>query len=194
MLLTRVLDLNQSYRHLAGPWTQEELCLALRGGRPLRQATPERPDPAPERPIALLASAIPSAATLSVAIHLLRALPGGAQPKLAGELLLTAEKNATDALTGVTGHSSATARLTATPPTIGCPLSTTRRHHCSNPLAWTKSHRRSFGRPRRRCDGYQPRSPASARILRRPPRPLRTRSADFSSCACSPAPTGSRPG
>ena len=52
----------------------------------------------PERPIALLATAIPSAATLSVAVHLVHAIPESARPKLADELLDTAETNAADAL------------------------------------------------------------------------------------------------
>jgi hypothetical protein len=95
---SRVIDLDQSYRHLSRPWTHEELArhyaTANRCGKRLLTS----PDAVPERPIALLASAIPSAATLSVAIHLLHALPAGAQRKLADELLATAEKNATDAL------------------------------------------------------------------------------------------------
>jgi hypothetical protein len=99
MLPSAVIDLSQTYRQLGRPWTDKELAshyaAANRRGRWL---VSETPDIAPGRPIALLASAIPSAATLSVAIHLLHALPGGVKDKLAGELLDTAETNAADAL------------------------------------------------------------------------------------------------
>ena len=72
---------------------------SLLGSPPPRRAAAQRVQHAvPERPIALLATAIPSAATLSVAIHLVHALPDSAQAKLAGELLDTAEINAADAL------------------------------------------------------------------------------------------------
>ena len=62
------------------------------------QLLSEEPHTAPERPIALLATAIPSAATLSVAIHLVHALPEGARAKLAAGLLDTAAANAADVL------------------------------------------------------------------------------------------------
>jgi hypothetical protein len=94
-----VLDLSQTYRTLGRPWTHEEL--AVRYAAAHRRGTQllgEAPEITPERPIALLASAIPSAATLNVAIHLVHALPDGAQAKLADELLATAETNAADAL------------------------------------------------------------------------------------------------
>jgi hypothetical protein len=98
-LPSRVIDLSQTYRHLGRAWTEDELAVRYaaanrRGGQLLNEAA----DAAPERPIALLASAIPSAATLSVAIHLLHALSAGVQDKLAGELLDTAGTNAADAL------------------------------------------------------------------------------------------------
>lgn len=59
----------------------------------MRRRTPPR-----SGPIALLATATPSAAALSGAIHVLHALPDGAQDKLARELLAAAETNAADAL------------------------------------------------------------------------------------------------
>jgi hypothetical protein len=90
-----VIDLIQTYRQLARPWTHEELAVRYSAAnRRGRQLLKESPDAAPERPIALLATAIPSAATLSVAIHLLHAPPAGVEDKLAGELLDTAETNA----------------------------------------------------------------------------------------------------
>jgi hypothetical protein len=99
MLPTRVIDLIQTYRHLDRPWTDDELAVRYAAAnRRGEQLLGEMPDAAPERPIALLATAVPSAATLSVAIHLLHALPASAQNQLAGELLDTAETNAADAL------------------------------------------------------------------------------------------------
>ena len=75
-----------------------------------------------------------------------------------------------------------------------------RWRRCSSPRSWTTIHRRSSGRPRRRCAGSQARSPASTRTLARPRRPSPTRSLACSSCACSPTPparassSGPRPG
>ena len=94
-----MIDLSRTYGHLGRPWTQEELAVRYtaadrRGGLLLSEAA----DAIPERPIALLATAIPSTATLSVAIHLLHALPDSVQDTLRGELLQTAGTNAADAL------------------------------------------------------------------------------------------------
>ena len=94
-----MIDLSQTYRDLGRPWTHEELAVRYmdadaRGGLLLGEAA----DAIPERPIALLATAIPSTATLSVAMHLLHALPDSVQDKLRGALLDTAETNAADAL------------------------------------------------------------------------------------------------
>jgi hypothetical protein len=99
LLPSRVIDLSQTYRHLGRAWTEDELAVRYaaanrRGEQLLREAS----GTVPERPIALLATAIPSAATLSVAIHVVHALPDGARAKLADELLATTETNAADAL------------------------------------------------------------------------------------------------
>lgn len=99
MLAGTVIDLSQTYRNLARAWSQDELAVRYaaanrRGELLLSQA----PGTVPERPIALLATAIPSAATLSVAVHLVHVLPEGARAKLADELLATAETNAADAV------------------------------------------------------------------------------------------------
>ena len=94
-----MIDLSETYRHLSHVWTHEELTVRYSAAdRRGEQLLSESTHTVPERPIALLASAIPSAATLSVAIHLVHALPDSAQTKLAGELLATAETNAADAL------------------------------------------------------------------------------------------------
>jgi hypothetical protein len=96
-MLVRVIDLSQTYRDVGHVWTPDDLAASYaaadrRGEQLLSEAE------TPERPISLLASAIPSAATLSVAIHLVHALPDDAQATLADELLATAAINAADAL------------------------------------------------------------------------------------------------
>jgi hypothetical protein len=94
----RVIDLEDTYRRLAQPWSRDQLAACYhdadrRGaeglGREHDQLT---------RPIALVATAIPRAATLSVAIHMLHALPPQARGTVGQELVDTAEKNAADAL------------------------------------------------------------------------------------------------
>jgi hypothetical protein len=99
MLPSKVIDLSQAYRDLGRPWAHEELAVRYAAAnRRGEQLLSEASDTTPERPIALLATAIPSAATLSVAIHLVHAIPDGARAKLAAELFDTAETNAADAL------------------------------------------------------------------------------------------------
>ena len=94
-----MIDLSQTYRHLGRPWTHDELGARYAAANHRgEQLLSEAPRTAPDRPIAVLATAIPSAATLSVVIHLVHALPEGARAKLAAELLDTAETNAADAL------------------------------------------------------------------------------------------------
>jgi hypothetical protein len=99
MLPSRVIDLAQTYRDLGRPWTHEELAARYAAANRLgEQLLSDATNTAPQRPIALLATAIPSAATLTVAIHLLHALPPGVRGTLAAELLDAAETNAADAL------------------------------------------------------------------------------------------------
>ena len=94
-----MIDLSETYRHLGHVWTHEELAVRYSAAhRRGEQLLSESSTAIPERPIALLATAIPSAATLSVAIHLVHAIPGSARAKLAGELLDTADINAADGL------------------------------------------------------------------------------------------------
>jgi hypothetical protein len=93
-----VIDLGDTYARLAHPWPREQLAAryeeAERSGERRRKPAP---DDLP-RPIALLATAIPASATLSVAIHVLHTLPKPANDDLAEQLLTTAETNAADAL------------------------------------------------------------------------------------------------
>lgn len=94
-----MIDLSETYRHLGRSWTHEELASRYTAAdRHGEQLLSDATNTIPERPIALLATAIPSVATLSVAVHLVHAIPDSARPKLADELLGTAETNAADAL------------------------------------------------------------------------------------------------
>jgi hypothetical protein len=94
-----VIDLARTYRQLRRAWTHEELAdRYLAADSHGRRLLDEAADALPERPIALLATAIPAVATLNVAIHLLHALPDSVQDTLRGELLDTAETNAADAV------------------------------------------------------------------------------------------------
>jgi hypothetical protein len=94
-----VIDISQTYRRLANRWTHDQLAARYAAAnRRGEQLLGEAPDGAPERPIAILATTIPSTATLSVAIHVLHALPDGVRGALAEGLLDTAETNAADAL------------------------------------------------------------------------------------------------
>jgi hypothetical protein len=94
-----VIDLSQTYCDVGWPWTREALAVSYAAAnRRGEQLLSESLQTAPERPIGLLASAIPSAATLSVAMHLVHALPHSAQATLADQLVATAQTNAADAL------------------------------------------------------------------------------------------------
>jgi hypothetical protein len=92
-----VNDLDDIYRRLAISRTQQELpdvyCTALRQGERLPGLGAEL-----ARPIPLLASAIPAAATANTAIHTLHALPTGVEGGLPGQLLEIAQRNVHDVL------------------------------------------------------------------------------------------------
>ena len=94
-----MIDLSETYRHLGRSWTHEEFASATQPPTATASScSATSTNTIPERPIALLATAIPSVATLSVAVHLVHAIPESARPKLADELLGTADINAADAL------------------------------------------------------------------------------------------------
>jgi hypothetical protein len=93
-----MIDLGATYSRLAGPWSQGQLAEHYReANRRGEQAAPELQE-VPDHPISLLATAIPASASLSVAIHVLHALPTSARGELAKQLVDTAEKNAADVL------------------------------------------------------------------------------------------------
>lgn len=89
-------DLDGTYQRLAHPWTHEQLAARYQDAERRRAQLSQSAQGDLTRPLALLATAIP--ATLSVATHVLHALPEGARGGLAEELVDTAEKNAADAL------------------------------------------------------------------------------------------------
>ncbi len=94
-----MIDLQDTYRRLARPWTRDELGAsyerARRRGAELLDAQRYHEV---ARPLALLATAIPPSATLNVAIHVIHALPDGPRGSICNELSETAERNAADAL------------------------------------------------------------------------------------------------
>jgi hypothetical protein len=98
-----MVDLEDTYRRLASGWTREQLAACYRDAEQHRaRSTGDDHEPL-ARPIAVLASAIPPAATLDVAINALHLLPRGntgsvSEKALASELLDVAGENAADAL------------------------------------------------------------------------------------------------
>jgi hypothetical protein len=91
-------DLDDTYQRLARRWTHEQLAARYRDVEHRGAAADDaRPDVA-SRPIALVAAAIPPAAAMSVAVHVLHVLPGGARGGAFEGLTVTAENSAAGAL------------------------------------------------------------------------------------------------
>ena len=88
-----MIDLNNTYRQLATIWTHDELKARYRDAQ-RRGAEPDRTADA----LSLVAAAIPPAATTSVAIHILHALPETPRDRAPQQLLATASRNAASAL------------------------------------------------------------------------------------------------
>ena len=93
-------DLSAAYQRLSRPWTHEQLAAhyreANRRGEGLSGADE---DPQTCRPVAVLATAVPACASLSVAVHVIHVLPATRDNhRLVGELLGTAENSAAVAL------------------------------------------------------------------------------------------------
>jgi hypothetical protein len=98
-----VIDLEDTYRRLATHWTQERLAAGYRDAEQHGARSTRGNHDALARPIAVLASAIPPSATLSVAINALHLLPHGntgsvSQRRIASGLLDVAGTNAAGAL------------------------------------------------------------------------------------------------
>ena len=88
-------DLSAAYHRLSRRCTREQLADDYRRARRFGEEPPGREQDVPiRRPIAMLASAVPACATLSVAIHMIHVLPDPAEPGLLYQLLGNAEKHA----------------------------------------------------------------------------------------------------
>ena len=93
-------DLSAAYQRLSRPWTHEQLAAHYReaNGRGERLSGGDE-DPQTCRPVAVLATAVPACASLSVAIHVIHVLPATRDThRLVGELLGTVENSAAVAL------------------------------------------------------------------------------------------------
>ncbi len=95
-----MLSLDAVYRQLARPWPADEL--AERYHAAFRRGAGDLPagEEPPERPITLLATAIPRPISLAVAANVLHLLPPATQPgaDVVGELIATIDATATGSL------------------------------------------------------------------------------------------------
>lgn len=93
-----MIELEATYRQLAHRWTYEQLAARLRDAQRRGPQAADGADGDMTQPIPVLAAAIPPAATATVAIHMIHALPDDTQGDLCAQLLDTAEKATATAL------------------------------------------------------------------------------------------------
>ena len=87
-------DLSADYDQLARNWTHEQLAGYYNEARRRGERLPEcEHDHRIARPVAILATAVPAAATLSIAIHVLHLLPATSDPRLVDQLLGNVQDN-----------------------------------------------------------------------------------------------------
>jgi hypothetical protein len=87
------------YEQIARFWTHEELAKRFdEARRQAEQPSPSAYDDRAQTPVAILASAVPALAAVSVATHVIHALPAASDRGLLDHLLLNVEKNADVAL------------------------------------------------------------------------------------------------
>ena len=92
-------DLTAAYDRLAHGWTHEQLANHYSDAKRRAEQLPECDrDHLIRRPIAMLASAVPACASLSVAIHVIHVLPATGTPSVVGQLLRNAKNNSAVAL------------------------------------------------------------------------------------------------
>jgi hypothetical protein len=92
-------DLSAAYDRIARPWTHDQLAGRYREATRRGEQPPESDqDRLMARPIAMLASAVPACASLSVAIHVIHVLPATGPPALTDQLLRNAQNNSAVAL------------------------------------------------------------------------------------------------
>jgi hypothetical protein len=92
-------DLTAAYEQLARRWTHEQLAGQYREAKRRGEQLPEcAQDHVILQPIAMLATAVPACAALSVAIHVVHVLPKNADPELVDRLVSNAEQSGAVAL------------------------------------------------------------------------------------------------
>jgi hypothetical protein len=92
-------DLSATYDRLARRWTHEQLSESYHRARRRGEQLPAcDQDHLMLRPIAMLATAVPACATLSVAIHVIHVMPPTGDPGLVHQLFDNAEKTSAIAL------------------------------------------------------------------------------------------------
>jgi hypothetical protein len=92
-------DLSTTYDRLARRWTYEQLADHFHRAKRRGEQLPEcDQDHLIHRPIAMLATAVPACATLSVAIHVIHVMPPTGDPGLVHQLFDNAEKTSAIAL------------------------------------------------------------------------------------------------
>ena len=94
-----MVDLEATYQQISRPWPHDQLAALYRAAnRHGRSTVKAGRDAAFGRPVSLLATATPSCASLSVAIHVLHVLPSTESVGVAEQLLARAERDAADVL------------------------------------------------------------------------------------------------
>ena len=92
-------DLSATYDRLARPWSHEQLAQRYHRARHRCEELPECDQHhLIRRPIAMLATAVPACATLSVAIHVIHVVPTTGDPGLVHQLFDNVERNSAIAL------------------------------------------------------------------------------------------------
>ena len=92
-------DLTAAYDRLARGWTHDGLAGRYRDAKRRGEQLPEcDQDHLIRRPIAMLATAVPACATVSVAIHMIHVVPATGDPGLLHQLFDNAEKSSAIAL------------------------------------------------------------------------------------------------
>ena len=92
-------DLSATYDRLARRWTHEQLADHYRRAKRRGEELPEcDQDQLIRRPIAIVATAVPACATLSVAIHVIHVMPATGDASLVQQLFDNAEKSSAIAL------------------------------------------------------------------------------------------------
>ena len=124
-------DLTAAYDRLARGWTDEELAGRYREAKRRGDRLPEcDQDHLIRRPIAMLATAVPACASLSVAIHVIHVLPATGTLALRNQLLRNAENNSAVALHRCHEALELDGQAHDTPQTSGCRPSTTPPQRC----------------------------------------------------------------